>query len=416
MSANFTKTLDTLEGWQSLDLVAYRNDAISKIGQNPSNAKVRKSAPSIGLEQEFFLLSGSNVLASHAQAQSLFLKILEQSQWKIAPGGTSSNSTAILSISREIGNKRYTKIKFESPPHMLEIAFGWYENLNDLAADVELTWRTIENAASQLGLFVSLVPFGDHFLKPATGALRDSKGLELAESRARFLTEITGSADTHILDFTKFTAGTQVHIGGIDWFNDPTRIEALYSLEPVTSWYSALLASQLDQKNAIALLIRRKSVYDRCFPTFPLIGVPDFPNWTLEAWVDGMLNGPLTGKSEDPTSGRALARLPEHLRPDITEFLLRARDFQYVRPRISGTIEFRADGALPDPSAIISVAALRFAVSLFASKQEHFPALRHSRHAWIEGLSGHTPDLVSLLSIARSTLAKRALKEERFIL
>ena len=310
-----------------------------------------KSPPvTVGFEQEFFVYNqgAEPQLASLEDTQRLFHATAQGRHWKVQ--STAPNNTDLLTrVSFERTPGRYSALKYEYPPYLLEVAFTWYDNLTDLNQEFESVWGELESAAKRCELQIVLKPFIEQPVLTSS-ILRDQqfihpKYLQLSQSRRDFYLRRGEPVNEHFVNFPGFMAASQTQIGGLVWWRDSRLMHQLYAqeieMEPSVS--QALGLSSVDGK---ALQLKRHTCYQEVFKELRLLGVPNLPAWTLEHWADALCESPLMGPIENGHSvildGMSLKEYASTNKVSNPENLISlARDLQIIRPRSYGAIEFR---------------------------------------------------------------------------
>jgi hypothetical protein len=370
------------------------------------SSRVRPIRPTVGVEHEFFLLGEHGEPASFIEAARFVAAFAKRSQASVDEGNCGRDGLGRVHLARDGG--RYTVLKPEHAPHLLEVAFAWYSDLHQLARDVAQVFESLDGAAADAGLHVAHRPDlgisgADPRVQPASARLR-----ALFHSRAELFRHRGEQPDWDAIGFPAVLAATQVHVGGLAWWERPELVTALNQLEPEL----AVLTGEA------ATVSRRWRAYAKVFRGMPLVGLAIDEPWSAAGWAEGLLRSPLIGGPEVPWAGRAFRDLTAPPFPNWNSFLAAARDLQAIRPRIFGTLEFRSDPAQPTPSAILSAAALRFAAALCA--EDHGPSampIADAHAAWwaaIEDCRFPDPAPGRCSAFAR-TLAERGLGEERYL-
>ena len=331
----------------------------SRIDRSAFSKGKKSQALTIGLEQEFFLRSPAGEPCTHEQSQ-YFLQILaNQPNWKVQAVGDTNLGKMITRVSIDDDKSGFVAVKYDHHPHLMEIAFGFYSDLHNLFLTVKNIIHTIQSVALDTKLVVDLEP--NLALNPLDPRLLS----ELYEmSKLRYyrskLLQKRGLASSHpTCNYASVIASTQVHIGGLRWWESDDIIQKLYLLEP-----TILPFAFADHDDARQIVKTRWGGYETVFLGFPLVGFPELSSWSITNWADALAKSPLAGGPLDEWSGltlHAFNRLPED---NWNTFFTAVRDLQIIKPRPFGTIEFRADCSQTSPEAICAVVALRFAACL----------------------------------------------------
>lgn len=350
----------------------------------------RFSEPTVGIEQEFFVLRSepkhlAPVQATLSDTQQLLQQLSLLPGWKTIqePGATTNN--LIRRVSRTHSFDRYTAVKYEYPPHLLEIAFAYFENISDLAVEISSVWSDLKTAANNCRLALHLAPFiSPVAVKPEDQCAISKKFLVLASSRRALYLSRGEAIDTALVDFPSYTAATQTQVGIPYWWRQTNLIHRLYTLELILL---PLLNPTLDT------IRTRQHLYESVFRGIPLLGIPALPIWSTFEWARALCDTPIMigqNSSSPITTMRSLCAANKTKRPE--EFLPFARDLQIVRPKSFGTVEFRGDASVTRETDIIKVASLRFGATLLAADQkEPIPyvtlSLPEIRKKWLARLN-----------------------------
>lgn len=349
----------------------------------------------IGLELEAFLLDRNGRPVDQSMSQNLFHRLAGQQRWTPDPFESLAGSDIRPSVRRDERNGGATVIKYDHAPHLIEIATGPHDSLNELATALTSAFASVKGCADEIGIQLSLQPHLKgplpespwplfHRLRQTRRIARDAVGLPRSRRAENYAAGI---------------AAVQLHVGGLHWGTRPEWISRLYAFEP------ELLGQLSGSPVARAVgLQRRWRAYREAFPGNPLIGFPDMPAWSLENWAEALGNTPLL-----------VADRGEEGSFDWQDFRFRVRDLQIIRPRAFGTVEFRADPLQPTLGSNLRMAALRLGLSasLF---EEHEPIMsfRNARTAWWSAVLGELPinDGTSIVQLAEAGLAARGKNEE----
>jgi len=326
-------------------------------------------------------------------------------------------------VSREHSGGRYTAVKYDHHPHLFEVAFAYGNDLHALAQIIESVWNDILASAAAVGLQVRSEPLLNisPLAPEVTSALAAFR--ELRHYRGELLkSRNPASRSDGALNYAAVIAATQIHIGGSGWWRNPALVPALYRLEPEFLALTPSGASDHPDSRAV-LLKKRWSGFLEVFRGYPLAGFPELKNWTLEGWSQALLDSPLCGGPSDAWAGRTAREFPDVLEQGLDSFIHKVRDLQIIRPKLYGTLEFRADPARSDPAGILRLAALRLgATAALLQDSEGISGadggtLEEERRRWFEGVRigviSHGPDRI--LELAGAGLRKRAKGEEVFL-
>lgn len=407
----------------SIDPIALCESRIRSSLEASTHA-ARFTAPTVGVEQEFFVLKRDaslheQNLAKLSDTQALLRRLSEFPHWNIYSGTRPIHSKDVLTrVSREHPSGRYTTLKYEYPPHLMEIAFTYFTDLRALEKEIRSVWSDLENAAEDCGLKIVLEPI----IKPPiqdfdSQAKIDPKYLNLAQSRRQAFTARNEKIDPVTVDFPSYIAATQTQVAIPYWWKNERFMHRLYCLEP---FIAALLSSSPQ------LCAKRLALYESVFDGLPLLIFPALEQWNLRNWSRALCLTQTNDTSWDST--RTLTLGDWILKNPMTEganLLNKVRDLQLIRPKHFGAIEFRGDGSVHSVDRIIQVAATRFAASLLASCEQQLPneqrSFPHLRQAWIDAVSAgawepKTQKLADeVLSQITVLLAQRGLSEELYL-
>jgi hypothetical protein len=317
---------------------------------------------SVGVEHEFFVVNLNGTPANLDLTQNFLRRLSEIEGWRIFKSEYNHElrHDVILRVSKDGDKKGFTAVKYEYPPSLLEIASNYYFNVDDLKRDLYETWDAIHSAAEKSGCRILSVPFlRDAKKNKDVALLIDPKFKDLSESRRACFLQRNEVVDEEIVDFTCYSASTQVHIGGIEWWKTSDFFDSLYRAEEklahcpyrIAGW--SALESQLHSRT-------RWDQYRRVFKGFSLLGFPDLKTWTFSEWREAIMRAPLVinpnGKS--PVCLEDL----EWDKDTIDVYISKIRDLQIIKPKLIGTIEFRADPAMPGIDEIYNLSLLRLLI------------------------------------------------------
>jgi hypothetical protein len=258
----------------------WKNHFNSILRKKFDETEIARQVPTIGVEHEFFLLNQNAELCNAIESQE-FLK--EISKHPLARVIRHIASGEITQINIEHPQSRsYSVIKYEFFPHLLEVAIGFTTRLDVLTSRIAEIFASVNKAATTAGLSISNDPqfkIGE-LSKESLGGF-DEKRLKLHELRKSNL--ITRGLSVLNANFPAFTAGTQVQIGGLNWWDNPGLIGRLYGteIETLEATYSSL---GLSANKTIALLQERFSRYYAVYSEKLLLGFPEFTHWSIENW------------------------------------------------------------------------------------------------------------------------------------
>lgn len=369
-------------------------------------AHPRQDAPTVGVEHELFLLKGL-CPASIDEANAFFECVAAH-----APAGanTIEGRRGVERIELLRADGRYTVIKFEYEPHLIEVASTWHRSLTSLEVDLQDALLRVEDAAKDVGLLASSrpsldLPLNDERLAPTTDRLRALEHSRVVAMQRRL------RRDTTAARFTATMAATQVQVGGLDWWRTPSILTDLHRLEPEFMGLTHVPGFACGEPRS------RWKAYRDVFEGMPLLGHALDRSWSMEWWAAGLLASPLVGGPDAPWAGWPASELSAWPFAAWEDFLHAVRDLQAIRPRLFGTVEFRSDPAQPDLGTIMSVAALRFAscLAVHASAfEDDLPSISEAHSSWWSGPPSECVPEKRLTQLAR-VLGSRGLREERYL-
>ncbi len=374
------------------------------VGQAPSLT--------IGVEHEFFLVAPGGDPVSHEQGQAFLHELAKDSDWYIReqePG-------FVQRVSFDDDRGRFTAVKYDHHPHLFEIAFAYENDLHRLSRQVKETLRAVTRAAERVDARVSnnanlALSASDPRVisdRPEYEALRYYRSLLLRRRNQ--------SIDPEFANYAAVIAATQTHIGGTSWWRSQVLIPRLYALEAaIIGWTSALA---LEPGVSLEELLKfRWRGYDAVFDGYPLVGFPNIEGWTLDSWCEALLGSPLAGGPSDPWAGLSLKSCPENPFENWNDFIATVRDLQIIRPKLFGTLEFRADPAQRGAREILAVAALRLGLTQSQLAEGLAPSqLGEARDKWWHAVrSGVVERDPAPLELARQGLRARGLGEEAYL-
>jgi hypothetical protein len=306
----------------------------------------------MGVEHEFFLLNENGSPVSFSESQTFLITIS-----KLVDNDTfrESDVESISKISIASAAHGYAQIKYDHEPHLLEITTGYHDDLDSLNEELLGLFSLINKAVNELGFSISNTDFLD---TPCTDPriMRQTKEYENLRKFRRICNERIGKTlPVSLENYAAVIAATQTHIGGTElaWSDRPSLIHQLYMHE----------SSILGWSNLGTNPKQRWSLYHAVYQHFPLTGFPKIEEWTLENWEAALLQSPILC-SDPSTNGSRLGEvLTDYSDSEISKIIKNTRDLQIIRPKIFGTLEFRADPAQPTIERIMSLTALRLGIS-----------------------------------------------------
>jgi hypothetical protein len=353
----------------------------------------------IGIEHEMFLNVGAEP-CSHANSQSLFEALILRG-WQVSSMEDFGTGPFIASIVPPYDAG--THLKFEHHPYLIEVAFDFSNDLFELESRITRTLSEIEVAAMTVGITISSSPFccvgPDHPATRSEAALAKALRAYRQELLRKQGREVSPSLD----NFSAVIAATQVQIGGLEWWTEPTLIPALYSLEPTLLGCSYICCDLSESPERSAA--RRWSGYAETLRGCPLVGFPDLEQWTQSSWINALTRTPTLGARFESAEA----------------FLVSVRDLQIIRPRVFGTLEFRSDPAQSSVNGILAIAATRLACCVGVRHGYAIPgSFTTHRTSWWAAISGQDGTLPytkasGLLERARQWLQSRGKGEETFL-
>jgi hypothetical protein len=370
----------------------------------------------VGLEHEFFLTDERGAPATHEQSQSFLIGVSEYCGWYIRSQELEKGINVVLSVSHEDGNGKYSTVKYDHHPHLIEVAFSYYSSLEELARLIDSTFEMLNEVAMSLRLRIS----NKSILEISPLDPRVTSKLKYFEAlrfyRHRLIQAQEHPVPIEYINYAAVIAATQTHIGGTQWWKRAGFVNTLYLYEP-----AILLLSSDDSHQS------RWRGYESVFRGFPLVGFPKISEWSIESWILAMFQSPLSGGADSSWSARILKDLSEfpfrRASSPWGEFISSVRDLQIIRPKLFGTLEFRADPAQASASLIKAILALRLGLcsNLLGNENHEIQKLSVAHRTWWENVSGGDESgtsqqaAISLLSKANDGLAARNLGEEKYL-
>lgn len=372
----------------------------------------------VGLEHEFFLIGPSGSPADHAESQAFLNRLGRSRGWYVRETSTTSDDERMIwRCSEESTNGRFTAVKYDHHPHLMEIALPYERDLFAFREILKSKFEVLDVAAAQSGCTIWHKP---HLQIPANDPRVTSSHevfRKLRHYRGRLFDKRNEPQDPAHVNYAAIIAATQTHIGGTAWWNNPELVEMLYCLEP--SVLAAGTAAFPEEARQTVLRARWEG-YRSVFKGYPLVGFPDLAAWNFEEWVGALLNSPLAGSPDDPWSGKSAAEYGGPPNNDWSKGYALIRDLQIIRPRLFGTLEFRADPAQPSVAHILGMMALRLGLVASLQKPRSSSAeYREAKARWWQQVSGNAGVAINfdraILDSATSALSLRGYGEEVFL-
>lgn len=362
----------------SIDVEKLKHLILSSIKTHSQNRQTVDVT--VGVELEFFLLDQDMKPANLQTSQNFLKQVSLRPRWTQSTDSTHSNLD-LSAISKENSSGRYTKLKYEYAPHMLEVAFSYFENINELYEEIKFVLDDLDQIAKACNYSLAMTPF----LSPSetTSIQPESpKVRNLNQSREKYLISMGRNVTPEIALFPSYTAGTQVHIGGLNWWDNPSLLAHLYNFESICPLFGTNLGNSSIERS-MQTLDKRVSLYNTCFPEMELNGFPALQEWTLDTWARALLNAPLGPASDHDFSGVSYFSIPNSNRPTVDVIFSSLRDLQFIRPRFLGTIEFRIEPSMDNAEKIAGLAAWRLGLALLAyQNRSEAPILEIARSNW----------------------------------
>lgn len=330
----------------------------------------------VGIELEFFLKNAvTHELCQLDQSQIFLQELAHLNHWRIHLVNPLSGK--ILRVSQDNTHQRYHQVKYEHPPHLMEIAFAYTDQLVVLEQWIESVWNDLQVAADRSGVIIDLAADkSDNFLKNQNLpweqiGLISNAYQERYQSRASLVNHLVQQQQsqqsfTPLIAFPSFVAATQYHIGGDAWWKRPLNyMESLYRDE--------FLIGGLAYEGEASHFLKRWSYYQGVFEGMSLLGFPDIATMNFDVWIEHLLTSPLS--HSDQNLKQALGELQiiqgHQLESEsIMSLIQQTRDLQIIKPKWIGTLEYRSDPATSNFKQMIKMAALRLA--------SHLKAVRHT--------------------------------------
>lgn len=296
----------------------------------------------VGVELEFFLCSEGR-LVSLPQALAFFAALAAHPGWRAESAECVVHGTG----------KNATRLHFEYRPHLLEVSLRFFDNLEAFEQHLRAILVTLQLCAEKLNLQFQTP------LRPLalpSNLTRDLSRLPVDVSRRAFCDAVFGNAHSEWRcdDFPAVTASMHIHLGGFDWTR-PGALARLYRIErqqALQTWR----ALTPDEREADAAFDQRLELYHTSFPGLPLVGVP-MAEWNRYSWLQLLALGPCplrNGQSVWSTLQK------QGLPPINRDYVEKLRDFQFIRPRTFGTVEFRSEPPTLDSEVILAAVRRRW--------------------------------------------------------
>jgi len=355
-----------------------------------SAGKPSISKLTVGLEHEFFLTRESGEPADHELSQQFLKRLAAQPGWYIREhSSTPKHGEMIWRCSEDSTNGKYTAVKYDHHPHLMEIAFSYESNLILMEQVVIEKFRVLEKAAAESGSRILNAPqLPVEADSPAvTSSLATFE--KLRHYRGLLFDQRQEPRHPKHINYAAIIAASQTHVGGTSWWEHPEIVEKLYRIEPMIL-AAAIAAFPKDERDRV--LQTRWAGYQSVFKGFPLVGFPNIVAWDLDTWVAALLSSPLAGGPSDAWSGKSIDAYAQVPYSDWSKAFPLIRDLQIVRPRLFGTLEFRADPGQPSVERLMGLMALRLglvgAVIEGESVETNF---KDSKDLWWSVVTGAKP-------------------------
>lgn len=381
-----------------------KNYLKSSLDETCMNSKMN-SAYTIGLEHEMFLMSQDGLPSTMLESQLLFETLSKDFNWRVFKE-VSKITKISIEHSSENQKLRYTQLKYDHEPHLIEIAFTFFDKLEDLENEIKKVFDQLQSTCHKLNLkllFSSSCPIE---ADAARVSPTEVEWVSLRKFRYQAAHRQNREINSQLANYASIIAATQIHIGGqkLDWFNNAQIVHDLYLLEPhVQGW------ANLDSNPSL-----RWKPYLDVYRNYPLIGFPSIKQWDVDHWLNALLESPVFDPNNETNSCTVLA---QHLNQELTYKQLTnlwksTRDLQIIRPKVYGSLEFRADPAQNSVESIMALAALRLGLVIqlnensnqLNNKQNH--SFEYAYQSWWnQALSHKVEPQSAILEIAEQGLS-----------
>jgi hypothetical protein len=335
-----------------------------------SASQIARVRPTFGVEHEFFILNTDGSLASGEKSQAVFEYLASQPEARVFRDQLTHRISQINFEHPE--SNSYSVLKYEFFPHLLEIAIGYSTRDDLLERRIFQIYELVKRAVMRAGLQFSksaLLPLYD--LTTESINAFDVKRRDLHEGRKIRLMQ--QGHDVIDANFPAFTAGTQVQVGGIKWWENIGLLSRLYDSEP-ENLRKSFQALHMEHFEAMRLLRERFDRYSRVYATKKLIGFPKYDFWSLEKWSNFLTTD--LGIEKPKTKDEVIA-----VSQKVHDLSLIA-----VKPNMA-TLEFRGCPSLPDCEEIVGEIKRRKKQFLEALSGSEVPDLKRARAEFYSLLS-----------------------------
>jgi hypothetical protein len=207
-----------------------------------------------------------------------------------------------------------------------------------------------------------------------------------------------------------------VHIGNTQWWERPYLVEWLYAREPeILTFYADSSGADTFLKNQA--LFKRWEGYADVFAGYPLVGYPRMERWNMDSWIKALFESPLAAGPEKEWAGKSLSELEVNPFSDWGDFFDSVRDLQIIRPKLFGTLEFRADPTQSDLAGVLNSAALRLGLCAYGISHSGLKSnFCDSQTLWWDIVRRSKPaEIKSALTLAEQGLQMRGKGEETYL-
>ena len=275
----------------ALSVLASNYDYYCQQAKEIMNRSEQSGVISIGLELEIFLRDSHHKLVQLEQSQEFLQKLSDLPRWKIYQKNEESHY--ITRVSCELPNGKYHSVKYEHPPHLIELALSYFDNLLDLKDHLHAAMEDMHQAAKNAGLILDIKSNAEATqLEWSEINKIESRFEKLSQSRKRIFAHFNHEeCSDQKLNFTTYTAATQYHIGGIKWWN---LHDAFMNNVHLNEFLIG--ANAYDDPKEFKT---RWDSYRYVFNQMKLLGFPKIETWSFDNWVDAMVRD---NPFEDPAT------------------------------------------------------------------------------------------------------------------
>lgn len=316
------------------DLKSYIDKRLSK-----QTGEVR-----IGVESEFFLFKGDE-LVTLDESQNFLEEIRKTGIFYVRE--MFRNSNLIKKLSMDTVDNGYYTIKYEYPPHLLEVAYGHYSSVSELLDSLNFIESMLLEVSKKLDIDIRYLPSVDPTLVDFS-VVQKVDHIQAVLLKDRKIIAEKKNLSFNQSEFPAYIASNQVTISGTNWIEQKNFISILYTLEPTINYIYKIFACR-KWPNLVKFedFRKRNKLYALSFGDYELFGYPNSTSWSPDKWI---------------SFSKKNAKVANNV-----SSIFDIRDLQFIKPKKTGALEFRDTLSVGGKESLFFISCVRLAVYLLSN-------------------------------------------------